>query len=229
MRMMMVAICIMLSITLCAQDSTLIFIPADRNVTEVLKPDKIYRFPKFTEGKIFFKDGSWSKARLNYNFLNGEIEFIGAGNDTLAIAKNQMLNIKEVLIDSQSFVYNNVYMELAAKSDLGKLYKEQVYVVIKREKIGGYNQPNPTSAIDSYESFPNYNGNLASLKIRENITLALKTNYFISKDFNLFLPATKNNMMNLYRSKKDQIKSYLNQNPVDFKNGNHLKRMFESL
>ncbi len=226
----MLAIYTMLSITLYAQDSTLIFIEADRNVSDVLTPARIYQFPKFVKGKILFRDGNWSEGMLNYNFLNAEIEFINPDNDTLAIAKNQMLNIQEVMIDTQSFVYDNGYMELVAKTSLGKLFKKQMYVVKKREKIGGYNQPISTTSMESYGSFADNYGNIfTGLKIRENITLALRTEYFISREINPFLPATKKNMMSLYRSKKDQIESYLKKNPVDFKNGNDLKKMFESI
>jgi len=226
----MLAIYMMLSITLYAQDSTLIFIAADRDVSEVLTPARIYQFPKFIKGRILFRDGNWSEGMLNYNFLNGEIEFINPDNDTLAIAKNQMLNIKEVTIDAQSFVYDNGYMELVAKTNLGKLFKKQVYIVKKREKIGAYNQPISTTATESYGSFTDNYGNIyTGLKIRENITLALRTEYFISSEINPFLPATKKNMMSLYRSKKDQIETYLKKNPVDFTNGNDLKKMFESL
>ena len=73
-----------------AQDSGTIFIAADKNVSEVLTPEKIYHYPQFTNGKIFFRDGTTSQARLNYNYLNGEIEFITQEKDTLAIAKEQM-------------------------------------------------------------------------------------------------------------------------------------------
>ena len=226
----MLAVCMLLAIALSAQDSTMIFIAADRNVSEVLTPAKIYELPKFAEGKILFRDGNRSRAKLNYNFLNGEIEFINPANDTLAIAKNQMLLIKEVLIDTQSFVYDHTdgYMELVTKTRLGRLFKKQTYVVIKKEKIGAYNQPSSVSDIASYGSFTDNYGNLVTnLKVRENITLVLRTSYFIANEFN-FLPATKRNMMDLYRPKRSQVELYLKKNPVDFKNGRELRKMFES-
>ena len=226
----MLSIYVMLSITLCAQDSTLILIEAGRDVSEVLTPDKIYQLPEFVKGKIIYRDGAWSEGMLNYNFLNGEIEFINPNRDTLAIAKNQMLNIKEVTLGKESFFYDNGYMELVAKTAFGKLLKKQTLVVIKREKIGAYNQPSSTSAIESYGSFTdNYGTFTPNLRINENITLALRSNYFIGDEFNLYLPATKKNMLKLYHSKENLIDSYLNKNSIDFKNGENLKKMFESL
>jgi len=230
MKMILLAICVMLLGTLAAQDSTTIFIDAGRNVSEVLVPARIYQLPKFVEGTILYRDGTFSKGMLNHNFLNGEIEFINPKNDTLAIAKNQMLNIKQVSMDKQTFFYDHGYMELVAKTALGKLTKKQMFVVTKREKIGGYNQPSSTSAIESYGSFTdNYGNFFDNLKIKENITLTLKSYYFISDGYNVFLPASKKNMMDLYHSKRNAIAAYLKKTQVNFKNGEDLKKMFESL
>jgi hypothetical protein len=116
MRSVLLAICILLSTFLPAQDSSVvIFIEAGRNVSDVLTPARIYKLPDFTDGKIIFRDGNWSRALLNYNYLNGEIEFINPNKDTLAIAKNQMLNIKQVTIDTITFVYNDGYLELVTE------------------------------------------------------------------------------------------------------------------
>lgn len=230
MKKITLAVCIILSTTLAAQDSTIIFIEAGRDVSEVLTPEKIYQLPQFVNGKIIFRNGSFSDAKLNYNFLNGEIEFIGPANDTLAIAKNQMLNIKEVLIDNKSFFYSDGYLELVEQTAFGKLLKKQMFVIIKREKIGAYGQPTSTSAIESYGSFTdNYGSFTPNLRVKENITLTLRSNYFIGDKFNLFLPASKKNIRKLYPLKKAQIEEYLNKNIVDFNNGESLKKLFEAL
>ena len=136
----------------CGQERT-IFIAADQYVSEVATPDKIYHYPNFTDVIIFFRNNTTSDARLNYNYLNGEIEFITPKNDTLAIAKEQMLNIERVAIDTNTFFYNNGYLELVAENAVGKLLKKQMFDVVKREKLGGYGQPTSTSAIESYGSF----------------------------------------------------------------------------
>ena len=213
----------------CAQDST-IFIAADQYVSEVATPERIYRFPNFTEGKIFFRNNTFSDARLNYNCLNGEIEFISPQNDTLAISKKQMLNIEKVVIDTNTFFYNNGYLELVAQSAVGKLLKKQMFDVLKREKIGGYGQPSSTSAIQSYSSFKeNHGAREFNLKVRENITLVLKSNYFFGDQYHLILPANKKNIYKVYSSKKGLIDSYLKENAVDFKKPRDLKRIFDFL
>jgi hypothetical protein len=213
-----------------AQDSLRIFIEAGRPVGEVLTADKIYQYPNFAKGKIIFKDGSKSEARLNYNYLNGEIEFINPRGDTLAIAKEQMFNIGKVYIDTDYFVYDRGYMQKIVENASGKLLKKQTLDVLKREKIGAYNQSSSTSAIDSYNSFTDDHGVFTpNLIIRENITLILKTEYFFGDQYNLVLPATKKNIVKLFPSKKHLINTYLKQNTVNFKNEADLKKLFKSV
>lgn len=213
----------------CAQDST-IFIAADQYVAEVATPERIYHYPNFKIGKIFFRNNTTTDARLNYNYLNGEIEFISPDNDTLAISKEQMLNIGKVIIDTSTFFYNKGYLELVAQNSIGKLLKREKFDVLKREKIGGYGQASSTSAIESYSTFKeNYGTRQFNLKVRENITLVLKTNYFFGDQYHLVLPATRKNIYKVYRSKKDLIDSYLKENEVDFKKPGDLKKIFAFL
>ncbi len=214
-----------------AQDSSVIFIEAGRDVAEVLTPEKIYEFPKFVDGVIMFRDGTSAQAMLNYNYLLGEVVFISPDKDTLAIAKNQMLNIGRILMGGKSFFYyDHGYLELIEETPFGKLLKKQMLKLIKREKIGGYNQPSSTTAIDSYETFTDEHGVFTpNLKIRENITLALTSVYFIGDLQNVFLPASKRNVLKMFSLKKPQLKNYLDENTVDFRNLQSLKKLFASL
>jgi len=213
----------------CAQDST-IFIAADQYVSEVATPERIYHYPNFQLGKVFFRNNTTTDALLNYNYLNGEIEFISPNNDTLAISKEQMLNIGKVVIDTSTFFYNKGYLELVAQNSVGKLLKKQKFDVLKREKLGGYDQPSSTSAIESYSSFKeNYGTRQFNLKVRENITLVLKTTYFFGDQYHVVLPANRKNIYKVYYSKKDLIDVYLKENVVDFNKPGDLKKIFAFL
>ena len=229
MKIITLCVFVLLAQFACAQDST-IFIAADQYVSEVATPEKIYHYPNFIVGKIFFRNNTVSDARLNYNYLNGEIEFISPNNDTLAISKKQMLDIERVVIDTSTFFYNDGYLELVAQSAVGRLLKKEMYVVFKREKIGGYGQPSSTSAIDSYGSFQeSYGTRQYNLKVRENITLVLRTNYFFGDQYHVMLPANKKNLYKVFRSKKDSIDSYLAANNVDFGKPDDIKKLFTFL
>ena len=214
-----------------AQDSSLLFIPAGKSLADVAKPEKIYRFPRFEKGKVFFRDEKVTPGNLNYNYLNGEIEFIAPNGDTLAIVKEQAYNIRRVEIDSAVFYYNTAgYLEEVYDFGAGKILKKQQYRLLKREKIGGYDQPSSTSAIESYGSFTGDDGIMApKLIVRENISLIKPVQYFVGDQYNTFLPANRKNILSLYNTNKKQLETYLKNNPVDFKNLEDLKKLFAVL
>jgi hypothetical protein len=210
-----------------AQDSTRFLIKADQLVSDVLTPERIYQYPKFMPGKIVFRDKTSTEALLNYNYLSGEIEFINPGNDTLAIAKHQMLRIQQILLSKDTFYYHNGYLQQVVKTQLGVLAKRQMLVVFKREKIGAYGQPATTINVESLEYFKDYYGSLTpTLKVRENITMIYKNEFFFGDNYFSFLPANKKNILKLYPSGKAIINDYLRENNVDFNNSGHLQKLF---
>jgi hypothetical protein len=228
MKKLFFVLFLLVAADLFAQDSLMIFIPADRLVSEVLTPKKIYKYSEFLPGKIFFRDGKFAESKFNYNYLNGEIEFIQ--KDTLAIVKQQMFNIKMMTVDKDTFFYDKGYLQQIVETPLGKLLKRQMLVVVKREKIGAYDQPTATSAIESYSSFSDAYGSFnPNLRVRENITMVLRTDYFFGDRFNVFLFASKKNLLKAYPNKKDKINQYLKQREVNFKNGEELKKLLASI
>lgn len=212
-----------------AQDSTRIFIPAGKSFSDVAGPDKGYRFPNFTDGYVYFRDGSMSTAKMNYNFLNKELEFISPGGDTLALVKEQAINTKNIIIDSITFYYFNGYLEEMAHNESGRLLKQQFYVLTGTEKIGAFDQPSGSSSIDAYSSYTAQNGRSSrNLVVKENLTLVMATEYFIGDKYNTVLRATKGNMLKLYPKKRTQIESYLGTNHVNFSSGKDLEKLFSS-
>ncbi len=232
MKTFLFLVILLLTNKLHAQDSTRIFVEAGKSFSEVLTPGQIYRYPDFITGKVFFRDGSFSESKLNYNFFNGEIEFIDGNGDTLAISDEQLPDIKEVYIGSNSFFYSNGYLEqLTVEEISGRLLQRQNFIVLETGKIGGYNMPSSSNAIQTYSSFvTSSRGSVVSqLKAKQNVTLVLITEYFVGDKYNRFLPANKKNMIRLFPAKKDKIETYLKLHTVDFRNGVSLRRLFESL
>lgn len=210
-----------------AQDSTKILIKADQLVSEVLTPEKIYQYAQFSPGKIIFMDRTSMNAVLNYNYLNGEIEFIAATKDTLAIAKEQMLNIKQIILNGDTFYYNNGYMQQVMQTSFGKIAKKKTLVVLERKKIGAYDRPSSTTNLESIGYFRDYFGSttVTSVRAPENITLGYVNQFYLGDQYNAFLPANKKNLQKIFFTKKEMINTYLRENDVDFRNIDHLKKM----
>ena len=232
MKHLLFSLLLLLVNKLSAQDSMRIFVEAGKSFSEVITPNQIYRYPNFLIGRVFFRDGSFSESKLNYNFFNGEIEFIDTNGDTLAIANEQIPDIKEVSIDSNSFFYSNGYLEQITQENVfGKLLKRQNFVVLEAGKIGGYEIPSSSNAIQTYSGFiaNSRSSVFSNLKAKQNVTLVLITEYFIGDKYNRFLLANKKNMLKLFPSKKSKIEEYLKIKGVDFRNETDLKKLFEYL
>jgi hypothetical protein len=110
MRTLTLFLSLLVTQHLYAQNSSPITIEVGQRISDIVSQEMMYRFPTFHQGQVLSKNGGFSNALLNYNYLNGEMEFI-TGRDTLVIVKEQKLNIKRVTIDSTSFIYNNGFLK----------------------------------------------------------------------------------------------------------------------
>lgn len=234
MKSIMLVFAVLMVSGIRAQDSTIIFVKAGQSISEVATPSRIYRFPNFTPGKIVFKDETISEGKLNYNFFNEEIEFLTLQGDTLAIAKQQMLNIDFVAVNNQIFYFNTFfkqgYLEEVLNAPIGKLLKRERYSLLKREKIGGYNQPSSTTVIESYGNFTNDQGIMeTNLLVKENLTFIKKTDYFLSDKYNRIVPANKRNLLKMFSKNRIEIDTYLKSTELDFEKEEDLKRLLSAL
>ena len=211
-----------------AQDSSKILIKADQLASDVLIPERIYQYPKFSRGKIIFKNQTTTEALINYNYLIGEIEFIGPGNDTLAIAKHQLPTIQRIIVNKDTFYYDEGYLQQVLQTQMGKLARRQMLVITKIEKLGAYDRPSSSTKTESMIIFKDYYGSTVNhdLRVRENITMAYRSEYFFGDNYLSFLLANKKNLLKLYPSRKHMINNYLDENKVDFRNIDDLKKMF---
>jgi len=210
-----------------AQDSSTFIIKEDQLAADFITPEKIYKYPKFSRGKIIFRDKTTTEALLNYNYLISEIEFIGPQQDTLAIASHQIPTIQRILVNKDTFYYNEGYLQQVLQTPLGILAKRQSLLIIKVEKLGAYDMPTNTTKTESPVVFRDYFGSTINphLRVRENITMTYRTEYFIGDRFLYFLQANKKNFLNIYPSRRKAINTYLKENTVDFKNLNDLIKM----
>ena len=181
-------ICMLLSAPLCAQKNEWTVKPGE-SIRDVLGDSVIYRYPQFIEGKVFYKDGSASRGLLNFNFITGEMQFIAPSKDTLALANE--VTIKYITIQSDTFYFDKVYIELIHSSSQAKLGKLEI---IKRgdvKKEAAFGQMSSTTAIDAMSSLY---GARQTYKLAEQstITLQRKTWFFVGDSTNHFLPGVKN-------------------------------------
>ncbi len=208
-----------------AQDSTII-IKAGTSFNESVSITDLYEYPQFASGKVFFKLGDSSAARLNYSRFLDEMHFIDIKGDTLNIAYPG--TIKFIRISNDLFYYDNGYVKLIKDNNTVKLAAKQTLKMSGKNKIGAYNTASTTSAIDSYSSLTidhkNYN-----LTPREDIALTKKTEYYFGDKYNHFVLANKKNILRLFPKQERAVSAYLKENNVDFNNGEDIEKLLQYL
>jgi hypothetical protein len=213
-----------------AQQSTEIFVPAGSSIQDVAPINKVYRYKNFVQGEIYFRDGSVTPGLFNYNFLNGEVEFISPHGDTLAIADEQAVAAKQIVIGKSTFFYNKGYLENVFENPLGKICKNQQFDVTNKEKTNSLNHPS-SAGIETYGALSDNRTGVMKydLVMKENLTLSIKTLFFFGDVYNNFHIANKKNLMKMFNKKKDAIEAYLQTHQVNFNSEEDLKNLFTYL
>jgi hypothetical protein len=214
---------------LSAQDSTFVTIKTGQNVKDVLTPSDIYYYPQFTNGKVFLRDGSMALGKMNYNRLYGQMLFINPIGDTLALADEK--NIKFIVIDKDTFYYDGGYLRLIGNGGVVKLTEKQIWVLADIRKIGTHNRPTTTVAVTSFSSYTDGRDAAKSkdLIMNEDVVLRKETQYYFGDKYNLFVPASKKGLLQLFPKEQQEIDHYLKENKVNFNKKDDVEKLYQFL
>ncbi len=215
------ALLLVIIVTVSAQTVQTTRVKAGDDVSKAISDYGTYRFPSFTEGIIFLKNGAASRQQINYNFLVGEMQFIGSNGDTLAIANSD--EVKFINISDTVFYYNKGYMEQLVDDDTLHLAVQR-NIKIDYEKVGAYGQSNPASAIDNNQSF--FEGsNAYHLTINQDAVIKNTTTYYLISKNEPAVIANKANFIKIFPADKTRISSFIKDNNIDFKKAADLEKL----
>ena len=214
---------------LSAQDSTFVTIKTGQSVKDVLTSADIYHYPQFTNGKVFLRDGTKAAGKMNYNRLYGQMLFINPIGDTLALADEK--NIKFIVIDKDTFYYDGGYLRLMANGGVVKLTEKQIWVLADIRKIGTHNRPTTTVAVTSFSSYTDGRDAAKSkdLIMNEDVVLRKETQYYFGDKYNLFVPASKKGLLQLFPKEQQDIDNYLKENKVNFNKKDDVEKLYQFL
>jgi hypothetical protein len=210
----------LLSVSIHAQKYEPVTVRAGMRVLDCFPFKERYRFPEFITGRIQFKTGIYSEAKLNYNLLNSEMEYI-KNRDTLAIANSK--NISYIAVAQDTFYYDRGYLEQISGGAVKVALKQYIRLKETVHK-DSYGTSSSGSATTTYGSLPSQ-GNYYKLVANEDLVFQRTLEYYISDSSGGFVPYNKKNVLQLYPQKKDQIKAYLKTNKVDFDSRDDLIRL----
>ena len=196
------------------------------NVNSTLPTNVKFLYPQFTEGSVFFRDGTQSNASLDYNLLTNEMQFITPKGDTFAVANE--VTIKYIVIGSDTFFYDKTYLQLVAGNATAKLAKKEVLIMGDVRKAGGYGQVSSTSAITTVSSVRLQN-RVTNLTENKELIISKETTYYIGDIYNHFLPANKKNIIKMFGKKQPAIEQYFKNNKVALNKEADLKALIDFL
>lgn len=174
---------------------------------------------------MLYLNGTSAGARLNYNVLLSEMQFIDARGDTMALANESLLRM--ISIGDDVFFYDPLkgYLEIVANYSGVKLATKQGLKVVKREKEGGYNQSSGASAVTTYQFYSSGSASVSKLGSKGDLLLIKDRTYFIIDQNSRAYPANKSSLLKIFSKNRAEVTAYLTRETVNFRLENDLKNL----
>jgi hypothetical protein len=227
----MTKIYILLGVLFCslagfAQTSRTWVVKSNEDLADNSSGIPIYKYATFTKGRVYLKDGDSSGGRLNLNYLSGTMDFLGPKGDTMYLSEPEL--IKYVIIDKDTFYYDNGFIELLEQNNTARLGMKTRIRFADKRKIGAFGLSSNTTNIESKDAILD-NNRVYKLRYNEDIVLREETTYYISDKKTAFVDATRKNVLNLFSEKKKQLSAYFDANDVQMKKESDLNALMAYL
>lgn len=207
-----------------AQDSTRFVVKAGQTIQEVLKPDVLYRYPQFMPGKVYILNGNVVEAKLNYNRIIEEVQFIDLRGDTLSLGDESTIRL--IAINQDSFYFDDGYLELIQDYTIVKMALHERIRLADRQKIGAYGQTNTTVSIETtggyLDSYKRYN-----VVANENLILQWEKHYYLSAKKGHFFIANKKNVLKEFGEYRKTLQDFLDKNDLNYRKEEDIRKLCE--
>lgn len=195
---------------------------------EKLPTREKYLYPEFSQGTVFYRDGrAPGSARLNFNLLEREIQFLTPRGDTLALAEEQ--TIRQIKLRDEAYVYDqngNILTLLGSYGDVA-LAVDHSLKIANVDKEGGYGMSSGASSIRTYSSYPTGTGATARLEQKGDVVFSHQRVLVLINKNNLAFPASRKSILKMYPRQKSAIDDYVREHSVQFNDPDELKRLLE--
>jgi len=179
-----------------------------------------YLFDVFTDGRVLFIDGTSSSAKMNYNTLLGEMQFIDLGTgDVLSL--DNIKDVTSVTVDGRYFIparTKDEFMEVlvSGKVSLAIRYKGDAISISKEGAYGSVSTA--VTGPSSYSTLsPGDNMLNQKLAVKEQIAVKLFSFCYLVKDNKPVIIRGIKTFLNTYpKDKAFAINKYVNDNKVNF-------------
>ncbi|WP_221392405.1 hypothetical protein [Dyadobacter sp. NIV53] len=215
----------MLVYTSYAQPTKVLRFKNGQDATKHISTQDRFQFMDFQSGKLYFANGKFTPAKLNYCYLNGEVMYIDHKGDTLLIDKNNRVSYAEI----GKFIFHadpvNGYMQVVEEFGNIMLTKKHRYKMGGIEKKGAYNNKNEQGSVSNTANYTDpISGVTTSLPINNIVLLRPDLSYFIVDMNGRSFHADKHNLLKIFSRNKSAIVKYLNATKIDFNDEEDLKK-----
>jgi hypothetical protein len=190
-------------------------------LVEIIPQDEKYSYATFIDGYVYFRKNTYSAAKLNYNSLYGEMQFIDDKGDTLSLADES--GIKLIVINSDTFYFDKGYLKQLENLGEIKLARKTFFTFTNRQKLGAFGETTSAS-VDTYNAISGSNY-FKELVAKEILTIAKYSVFFIGDRFNNFKELNKKNLLEFYSKNGSELQAYLKDSNPDFANEEDIKKM----
>lgn len=197
------------------------------DITKALHYSERFSYPSFLDGKVYFRNGRVVNAKLNYSLPHGEIQFVDSKNDTLILNDKNFMDKITIAADTFYYYPHHGHVKKVAGYKKVSLAEKQILGTNGVERYAAYNQYSSTSAISTYSSFVNSNGQPQALEGSDKVFLKKRFVYFFldqNRDIHL---ATKGNLVKVFPRHKKALNEYLRANKVEFSNPKEIVKTLE--
>ncbi|MDP4263586.1 MAG: hypothetical protein Q8941_13750 [Bacteroidota bacterium] len=210
-----------------AQSTRTIRVKAGDDLAQAYSSHGFYRFPAFSKATLYYKGGSRNEGQLfNYNILSGNMQFVGPKGDTLDLGGQA--NIDSAVFDKTSFLYNDGWMEVAARADSLALLKK-IIIKTQVENIGAYGVASATASIDNIKSYSTGTG-VYNLVLNQDVVIVENISWFFKDQNKNITKASKSVLLkSLSAPARAKADAYLKQNKVNFEKEADLRKLMQAV
>lgn len=187
----------------------------------------IYFSPQFRSGLVELKDGRSGTLVLNYNYLYEEMMFVDQKKDTVSVISPQDFNF--FILGEDTFYFDKVYLRNVASFGDMHLAERGYFGVTDVKKQGSLSASTSVGIDIIRRTDATDNFGVRELVAKEVITVKKHRQYFLGNSQKGFMVATKKNVLKMYRNKSDFIKSFIDENNINFTNPDDLIKLLTAI
>lgn len=174
-----------------------------------------YLYESFTDGKVISPDGTYGKAKLNFNFLTNEMLFINPQNDTLKLAKPEATAMVTIATDTFCFYKNTFLKKITHYKNGPHLFQKQNMRLADNEKKGGYGGYSSVSSDASGSTF-DAGGIITRASEDKNLVFKRNNEIFLSDNKGSFLPMKQASFQKVFPQWKNKLKAFVEEQAISF-------------